>query len=464
MECETPREAFEVLRERKRACYDGYQALYGGNVRELIRTAPPGSFWARPGKSRIHVPLAADLAATSANLLFGEELRLQLAGEAGQEGEGQKRLADLMLQSGLSALLCEAAEYAAALGDVCLKLNWDRKCAPLLTVVHAGDALPEYRMGRLHCLHFFTPMKDDGRHVWRVWERYSPGEIEMGLFRGTRESLGEDQGESGLRSLGFGRHVRVPVEDMLAIHVPNMRPNRQHPDSGMGRSDLEGLRGLMDALDEAYSSWMRDIRLAKSRLIVPAEYLRRRPRDLFRDGQYTYEFDEDVETLVALDIDTSHAGTDMITPSQFRIRTGEHLQTCEHLIRSIVTMAGYSPQTFGMDVNGRAESGTALQMRERKSYATRGKKENYWKGPLETILTSMIRLDAKLHPGVFHDRDAVSVIFPDATANDLTTLASAVKLLREAGIMSREEGVGMVHPDWTGEMVKAEVERLEHDG
>ena len=71
--CYAPQEAWEILQERREACYDNYAALYSGNVRSLIRTAPRGSFWARPGKSRVHVPLAADLAATSANLLFGEE-------------------------------------------------------------------------------------------------------------------------------------------------------------------------------------------------------------------------------------------------------------------------------------------------------------------------------------------------------------------------------------------------------
>ena len=460
--CYAPGEAWEVLRERREQCYENYAALYSGKAADLIRTAPRGSFWARPGKSRVHVPLAADLAATCANLLFGEEPRFGIRGEDG-DGRKRDRLRTLLDYSSISAVLCEAAEMASAMGDVCLKLSWSRgeKC-PLLSVVQAENALPEYRMGQLHCLHFFSVLRAERRkdRVLRAWEKYESGHLEMRLFEGTSGELGRELPESALQELGFEAWVDTGIPDLLAVHVPNMRPNRSWPDSGMGRSDLEGLRGLMDSLDEVCSSWMRDIRLAKSRLIVPAEYLRRRPQDLFREGQYTYEFDEDVETLVALDMDTSHSGQAMITPSQFRIRTEEHRKACEYLIRSIVTMAGYSPQSFGMDLDGNNESGAALQLRERKSYATRGKKENYWKAPLESVLTAMVHLDGRLHPGVFDMEDRVSVLFPDATANDLTTTASAVKLLREAGVMSTEEGVSMVHPDWSREMVEREVGRI----
>ena len=459
--CYAPQEAWEILQERREACYDNYAALYSGNVRSLIRTAPRGSFWARPGKSRVHVPLAADLAATSANLLFGEEPRFSLRG-TDPEGKKHERLKALLDYSSITAVLCEAAESASAMGDVCLKLSWSLKSpCPLLSVVQAMASLPEYRMGHLHCLHFFTVLREDkAGHVWRVWEQYRPGRLDMRMFEGSRRELGRELPGDALLDLGFEPVQEPGVEDLLAVHVPNMRPNRFWPDSGMGRSDLEGMRGLMDALDEVCSSWMRDIRLAKSRLIVPAEYLRRRPRDLFREGQFTYEFDEDVETLVALDMDTSHSGQAMITPSQFRIRTEEHRKTCEYLIRSIVSMAGYSPQSFGMDLDGSNESGAALQLRERRSYATRGKKENYWKAPLEQILTAMVHLDGRLNPGVFTGEDRVSVLFPDATANDLTTTAGAVRMLREAGVMSVEEGVSMVHPDWSRDMVEKEITRI----
>ena len=465
----TPEEAWEALMDRRRTYYDQWSAVYSGDRRSLARTGDRDSFWRRPGKAKLHVPIAADIAAISAELLFGEEVRFQISCVTGfgDPAEKNRRLSEIASRSGLQARLSEAAESAAALGEVFLKLSWtDASDIPLIQVRQADESCPEYGPEGLSGMHFFQTCRTDPRKgtVWRVWEGYEPGLIHMRLFRGTALELGEEEEEGKLADMGYTGEIEVPVDDLLAVHIPNLRPNRLMRSGNMGRSDLEGLRGLMDALDETYTSWMRDIRLAKSRLIVPAEYLRRRPQDLFREGQYTYEFDEDVETLVALDIDTSRAGTGQIIPSQFQIRTQEHLATCEHLIRSIVSLAGYSPQTFGLDISGRAESGTALHMRERKSYSTRGKKENYWKQPLEQLLTGMVRLDGELFSGLFDADDTVSVVFPAPVVSDLSTTASAVRLLREAGLLSREEGIGMVHPDWVKDMVTEEAERIGKEG
>ena len=461
----SPQEAFEEILRRRRLYYDGCSAVYGGDRALLTRTGERDSFWRRPGKAKLHVPVAADIASTSAQLLFGEEPRYQIScgADPGRAGEKTRRLNEIARRNSLSARLTEAAESAAALGEVFLKVSWSEACdCPIIGVRQADASLAEYGAHDLTGIHFFQTVGQGDRKgtVLRVWEAYEPGRVRMALFSGTEAELGTREGDSALEALGFQAECVPPVEDMLAVHIPNLRPNRLLRTSSMGRSDLEGLRGLMDALDEAYTSWMRDIRLGKSRLIVPAEYLRRRPEDLFREGQYTFEFDEDVETLVALDIDTSRTGAGIV-PSQFAIRTREHMETCGHLLRAILTLAGYSPQTFGLDIAGSAESGTALHLRERRSHETRGKKATYWKGPLESLLSAVIRLDGEMYSRLFDSDDAVSVTFPTPSASDLSGTASAVSLLRGCGLLSVREGVGMVHPDWVPALVDEEVGRLE---
>ncbi len=248
---------------------------------------------------------------------------------------------------------------------------------------------------------------------------------------------------------------------MLAVHVPNIRPNRIDRSSPHGRSDFDGLRGMMDSLDETYSSWMRDVRLAKARLIVPADYLRRKPLDMFEDNSYTYEFDEDVETLVALDIDPEHAGGNPITPSQFAIRSVEHAATAADLIRNIVSQAGYAPQTFGLNIEGLAQSGTALRIREKKSYNTRGKKAAYWKAGLEKIMTAMIHLDAAIYPRAGSDAEHdVKVHFADNMANDISTTSAALNMLNSAMAASTEIKVAMLHPDWSKNQVMEETLKI----
>lgn len=261
-----------------------------------------------------------------------------------------------------------------------------------------------------------------------------------------------------LEELGLLPELRLPVDVMAAVQVFNMRPSRIHSGADTGRSDFEGQRDQLDALDEAMSSWMRDVRLAKARLLIPAEYLRRKPTSGMFAGEdkYTWEFDEDVETLVALNV--MNDKNMEITASQFAIRSEEHSKTVETLIRNIVSTAGYSPQSFGLDIDGTAQSGTALHIREKKSYTTRGKKINYWDAPLEHILTAMLQLDrAIFHTPGIHDTDRVQVEFPDLLTTDISTVASAVNLLHTAQAASYETLVKMQHPEWSSKQIQDEV-------
>ena len=87
------------------------------------------------------------------------------------------------------------------------------------------------------------------------------------------------------------------------------------------------------------------------------------------------------------------------------------------LIRNIISMCGYSPQSFGLDIEGQAASGTALLIREKKSFSTRSRKLNYWSMPLERFLTSVLQLDSALyHQGGVKATDRVIVEFPDRAA------------------------------------------------
>lgn len=467
----TPQKAWEQLLDYRQKYYKKYIAAYSGDRHALAQTSEHGMFWARAGKAKVHVPIGADIAATSADMLFSEEPQFMCYDEATEDNESdqQHRLDSLIEQNNVNGKLNEAAESAAALGDVYLKLNWwtDEVPYPVLSVVQGDSAWPEFMLGMVQCIHFFSILQRDlqTNTVFRMYERYEKGRILTAVFKGDAENLGTEQPEAILERFGLQREVIAPVNEMLAVHIPNMRPNREYRYSGMGRSDLEGLRSLMDSLDETYSSWMRDVRLAKARLIVPAEYLRRKPADLFNgERQFTYEFDEDVETLVALDIDPEQSGAG-ITSSQFAIRSAEHAQTCTDLIRSIVTTAGYSPQSFGIDIDGLAQSGTALHIREKKSFNTRGKKQTYWKSPLEAIMTAMVHLDATLFPGSGSDTDdTVKVKFADSSSNDLSTMSAALQMLNSAESISTEVKVQMLHPDWTQKQIAEEVERVKQEG
>ena len=460
----TPAEAWDQLMKKRRFYTRKMAAAWSGDHHELSATARTGSFWKRKGKARIHVPLAADIASVSADLLFCERPRFTIFDDSKGKNETpqQKRLDELVRKNGLYNKLHEAAELAAAGGDVFLKLAYDMEQGyPVLTVIPTDNALSEWRLSELRCVHFFTVIKEEvgGTRVWRLYERYEKGRVYSSVYCGDNSTLGHEA-PALLEELGLEPETVLPVDAMAAAQVFNMRPCRINPGPENGRSDFEGQRDEMDALDEAFSSWMRDIRLAKARLIVPAEYLRRRPTDdMFGENRFTWDFDEDVETYVALDIANDKGMA--ITPSQFAIRSEEHAKAVETLMRNIISTCGYSPQSFGLDITGSAQSGTALHIREKKSYTTRGKKVNYWDQPLEYILTVMLQLDRKVFGTTgIHDEDRVSVSFPDVLTEDIGTVANAVSLLHAAQAASLETLVKMQHPEWTQQQITDEVKLL----
>lgn len=477
----TPHQAWDFLCEHTQRVYRHQAAEYSGDMDSLRSTAMPKSFWARPGKQKIHVPVAADIASTSSDLLFGEEIKLTCVDEKERDNSkaartAQSRLETIARKNGLHALLNEAAESCSAMGDVYLKIGWDlqdAKRCPTLQIGQGDAAWPEYQFGKLCALHFFSVLRRaadagcDKATVYRAYERYEPGRITTAVYKGSESSLGEDMGDDALEAMGIAREVTIENGEMAAVHIPNIRPNRLFRGSMMGRSDFDGLRSLMDALDEAYSSWMRDIRLSKARLIVPAEYLRRKAADLFPDDVKAppmFEFDEDVETLCALDSDPDKVGANAITASQFAIRADEHQKTCNDLIVQIVTKAGYAPQTFGLNIEGLAQSGTALNIREKKSLKTCGKKQAYWHDALEDLLSTMLHIDAQQFPGMGSSESVhVHVRFADAFANDVSTISTALDLLNRAESASAEVRVRMLHPDWMEKEVMEEVARIREE-
>ncbi|MEV0538112.1 hypothetical protein [Kitasatospora sp. NPDC050463] len=204
-------------------------------------------------------------------------------------------------------------------------------------------------------------------------------------------------------------------------------------------------------LDEVWSSWMRDIRLARARLIVPAGYLRN------RGPGAGASFDDDQEIWSTLDIPPTDTGAG-ITMSQFAIRVAEHKSTSDALVRQIVEAAGYSPSTFGLD-GGPAATATETLARGHDSMVTRRTKINYASPAIADIVEAMLQLDralgfSRLTP------ERPTVAFGPAVAPDAQTQAQTLSLLGQAQAVSTETKVRMVNPEWDADAVAAEVARI----
>lgn len=415
-------------------------------------------FWGAPApageqRTKLHIPVASDIAAMSADLLFSEPPQITVTAPA-----AQARI-DELIAGGLHATLLEAAEIGAALGGYYLRAVWDQEISerPWLDAVAPDAAVPEWRWGRLHAVTFWHVVEEtpDGTRLLHL-ERHEPGWILHGLYRGRDGQLGEPIDLTAHpETARLAPTIETRLSRCTAVYVPNMRPNREwrgHPiGAHLGRPDYAGaVLGLMDALDETWSSWLRDIRLGKARLIVPRSYLADRGR-----GQgATFDLDREVyEEVAALEGEGLQ-----IEAHQFAIRVAEHRETAAELLSAILRATGYSAQSFGLtgDV---AMTATEVAARERRSMTTKARKSLYTRPPLADAVEMLLELEAALFRSpVVPERPTIE--FGDSISPDIQQLAQTADLLRRAEAASDETIVRLVHPDWDDVQVAEEVRRI----
>ncbi len=442
---------------------------YGGIAGAAQRYLPHARwFWGTPTPegqrpAKLHVPIAADIATTSADLLFGEQLAITPPDAKADQGGLEQLVTDL----DLFPTLLEAGEIAAALGGAYLRVVWDDEVAghPLVDVVHADSAVPVFRHGRLWSVTFWNIVERDGNIVWRHLEEHSHGRIEHGLYRGSDRQIGArvpldyHPATAGL-TVDDDQGIATEWPGLTAAYLPNMRPQRlwrtDPVGRNLGRSDLDGVEPLMDALDETYTSLMRDLRLGKARIVVPENQLQ-----AGGPGQgASYDLEREIYAAVAPIAGSAQNATLQAQLMQPALRVDEHLRTAYDLVQQIVRQAGYSAATFGLDDKAAAATATEVRAREQRSMSTREKKTRYASAAIADVLHAAQWIGHKRFGAPAPHKEPPAVEFPATAQPSMTETAQTLQALRAAAAASTQTRVRMVHPDWTDAEVQTEAARI----
>ncbi len=443
-----------------------------GDVRSVIRMAREQSPSNTDGNQLV-VPLAGDIARTSADLLFSETPTFTTEDKGAQD-----RLTALLDLSGFESMLLEAAELCSAKTGIYWRVGWDRTLVadrPIMSFIQQDHAIPEWRWGILTAVTFWSvlaPTDPTKEHmVWRHLERHSATPrgalVEHGLYYGTDEKLGQPMPltdhpdtegiAAALTDMGNGGDGQAIILDnvpLTAGYIPNVRPNRRDPGSMLGRADIDGLFSELRAVNDTWTSWMRDLRLAKARLVVPQAYLES------QGAGRGAVFDIDRELYEAANIMPPKDGGSAITMVQFGIRVDEHERTLKNLIQQIVTSAGYSLTSFGLAGELSATTATEVRSRERLSLITRERKTRYWSTGLRDLLFCLLAVDDFMGNPDAEAPTPVSIEFGDSISEDPKITAETANLLFQAQAATIETRVRMVHPDWEDDRVAAEVKGI----
>lgn len=475
-----------------------FAAWWSGDPRELRRAYQQSGaqnatgqrmFWnrmnndpgKRPSRTDLHIPIASDLCATSADLVYGQ--MPNLASDHGAEAETSRRLTQYV-EDGIQDELLTGAEFGAAMGGRYHSVVFDETIndsRPFITTIKHDHAIPYFQWGHLKQVTFWSEVARDNAVVWRHVEHHElngkNGVTLHGLYEGTFDNLGKrvplgtlPATEPLTQAVDETGALRVQTPGLGVVYIPNVKPNRMWQGNpiaeNLGRSDLENLPGLMDALDETYNSWMRDVRLAKARVFID-QSLMERPLMSVKGQPLTSApntFDLDQELFVPLPaIGALADGSNrFMRAEQFQIRTNEHLATAEALTARIVRAARYSAATF--DDRGNTQmTATEIRAREKSTVTTRNRKIALEQRGLLELLRKMLTIDTAIlnTPGLAPEN--VQIQFPDYDAPTIVDLAQTVKVLRDAQAVSNQTALALVHPDWTPDQISEELDRIRED-
>lgn len=479
--------------QRPRELYDEWGAWYGGDPQELARvyggtmggadlkTHPwqySGGlrghigrlFWGSPPTdgqqpTRLHVPLAADIASVNADLLYAEPPSLTVDGGDGEHKTTQDRLDSLL--TSMHASLIEGAEICSPYGGVFQRLSWNTDVADhiILEPIIPDCAAPEWAGQYLTGVTFWRVLSDEDGRVWRHLERHEPGRVYHGLYQGTGDKLGRQMAladrpetERFARLVDAQGGITTGATGLAVEYFPNMRPNRLLRGSAFGRSDYQGSEQLLDSLDETWSSLVREIRLAKARMVVPDSFLDNLGRG---QGQH-FDADREIFKGVGGMLQQSGQGVkDLIQLVQPEIRIEEHLAGAQALAEQIVRGAGFSAQTFGEGPSDVNVTATEVQHRERRTFSSRARKVGYHTSPLKRLAFAALEMDAHVFPGHKIRPQPVMVEWPDGVQDAPEATARTVQLWAGAQAASTEIRVRAIHPDWHDDQVIEEVSRIQ---
>lgn len=452
-----------------------------------INGAPVNAAGGESSGTRIHAPLATNVASLNADVLVSEPatVRIQKDGDT-LSGSVQTAL-DLLLNSDQSRLAFRrGVEWSCGIGGFAMSWAWAAGVNdnyPWLQVHAADTVIPTYTQGWLTSLAVVDTYPLDGDLYLRHIMSHDPGSITHGLFVGKADKLGEltpfsdrkvaeftphlvtlgNETDGTVSNGGMVKTFATGTQLLTAQFIPNkdtIRFRREGVLSNLGRATLEGgAEPFLDAHDEAWSSLMRDLRLGRGRMFIPASMLESMGPGA---GAAFDDFAEFFSPITSLGGDDAGLAANL-SAQQFAIRTEPHFAVLKGTTAEVLQFAGLSQSSYGENDGGVAQTATDSVDRAKKTERTRDTQQTRLRVGLKYMARSGLALLDAL-PGVVaagaYDPEQLEAEFPEVSQIDPEKQARVINYLHGANAISTFMSVKLQHPDWQTSEVQTEVNRI----
>lgn len=261
----------------------------------------------------------------------------------------------------------------------------------------------------------------------------------------------------------------VPVEESLFVYWRTPIANNLDDNSPLGMSVYGNAMETLHALDICYDSFVREFRLGRKRIIVPARAVRSVVDPV--SGALVRYFDATDETYEAL---ASDSPDDLkITDNSVELRVEEHISALNAFLSILCLQTGFSAGTFTFDQHDGLKTATEVVSENSKTYKTIKTIQNQLTPALEHLVRSIIDVAilydmqwegqsiATLAAGGYD----ISVAFDDGVTQDRQTNIAEGVMLVGSGLLSKYKfltdkkyGQGL-----TPEEAEEELKRIAHE-
>jgi len=290
-----------------------------------------------------------------------------------------------------------------------------------------------YMRGRLRGMTFFEDYIGTHNNKYQLHEEYGYGFIRYKLFKITITGLKEVPLTTLPETESLKDNETIPVDLLLCGEKESIK------------SDYQGIVSEFDAIDEAWSQFLDEIRMGREETYIPEILMQGKTFDKFRK-HYT-------ETGT----DNKENSENKISHNQPAIRSDEYIKAINALFTNILAVTGLSPITVGInDGIGANSDDEALQKRETASIRTRNEMIKAWEPYLEDFYMTLLRAY-----GWWNNKAIKSeyiVVSHGKYINDSkeSKIENAVKMI-DADLIDNKQGLDEIYGDELSEEKKAKI-------
>ena len=393
------------------------------------------------------------------------EVDVSMDGNTSEEDPLDEFVRDVMKKNNFNIKMAEAIEQAAALGGEALKVWYEvRRDRDGNEIPGSGRIRIGYAMADQ-----FVPTSWDNAEVtegifvsrvakggyyytlleWHTWDGLTYI-IRNELYRAEMQKggAGESQDILGIRwPLAdlypyLDEETTLNVEHSLFTYFRTPTANNIDDNSPLGVSIYANAMETLHALDICFDSFVREFRLGKKRIIVPARMIRT-VVDPHTGRQVRY-FDATDETYEALSTDDPDSLK--IQDNSVALRVDEHVAALNALLNVFCLQVGLSSGTFSFDVHSGLKTATEVVSENSKTYKTVKNFQHQITPAIERVVDAILNV-AQLYEVTWNGTPVsslvakgyeVKVTMDDGITQDRQTNINEGITLVGAGLMSKK--------------------------